>query len=260
MKVVIFCGGLGVRMGEATQHIPKPMIPVGNEPILWHIMRYYASCGHSDFVLCLGYKAEIIKEYFLRYNEALANDFVLGDGGRSIELLNRHMDNWRITFVGTGTRSTIGERLRRVRPHLGDDEMFLATYGDGLTDAPINEIVAELQRTGKTGIFLSVKPRSTFHIVSAENGVVRGVQDIKETDLRINGGYFTFRSSVFDYIEPDEELIEEPFRRMIEKEELLAYEHDGFFGPMDTIKDKQDLDALVESGDAPWKRVRREEG
>lgn len=255
MKVVIFCGGLGVRMGEATQNIPKPMIPVGNEPILWHIMRYFAAHGHTDFVLCLGYRAESIKEYFLRYNEALANDFVLSDGGRTVELLNRHMDNWRITFVGTGTRSPIGERLRRVRHHLEGEEMFLATYGDGLTAAPINELVSTLERSGKTGIFLSVRPRSTFHIVSAEDGVVTSIQDVKDTGLRINGGYFAFRRAIFDVLEKDEELVEQPLARLIAQRELLAFEYDGFFGPMDTIKDKQELDAMYESGDAPWRRV-----
>lgn len=256
MKVVIFCGGLGVRMGDATQNITKPMIPVGNQPILWHIMNYYASWGHTDFILCLGYKAESIKEYFLRYNEALANDFVLSEGGSSVELLGSHIADWRITFVDTGFSSTIAERLMRVREHLAGEEMFLATYGDGLTDAPLDRMVERFAASDKTGLFLSVKPRMFFHLVHAdEDGVVQRVQDVQETGIRINGGYFVFRQGIFDEIEPGDELVVQPFRRLIERGELIVHEHDGFFGPMDTIKDKQELDALVESGRAPWMSV-----
>jgi glucose-1-phosphate cytidylyltransferase len=141
MKVVIFCGGMGIRMGEATQRIPKPMIPIGGRPILWHIMKYYAAWGHNEFVLCLGYKAEAIKEFFLTYNEALANDFVLSGGGTDITLLRTDIDEWKITFVDTGMQATIGERLKAVEPFLADDEAFLATYGDGLTDAPLDDMV-----------------------------------------------------------------------------------------------------------------------
>jgi glucose-1-phosphate cytidylyltransferase len=148
VKVVIFCGGLGVRMGDATQAIPKPMIPVGQRPILWHIMKWYASWGHTDFVLCLGYRAEKVKEYFLSYNEAISNDFVLDGGGKRVQLLGHDMKDWRITFVDTGVQTSIGERLRRVQSHIGDDEMFLATYGDGLTDVPLDAMVGRLEETG----------------------------------------------------------------------------------------------------------------
>ncbi len=134
MKVVLFCGGLGVRMGEQTQKIPKPMITVGSRPILWHIMKWYASWGFDDFVVCLGYKAERIKEYFLSYSEALSNDFILSNGGRDVQLLGSDISNWRITFVDTGAQATIGERLLAVAPHLEDSDYFLATYGDGLTE------------------------------------------------------------------------------------------------------------------------------
>ena len=168
VKVVIFAGGFGVRMGEQTQRIPKPIIRVGEQPILWHIMKYYASWGHKDFILCLGYKAETIKEYFLSYNEALANDFVLSNGGRSVELLGSDISDWRITFVDTGAQSTIGDRLRLVAPHLGDDEYFLATYGDGVTDAPLPDMIERLQDSGKMGIFLSTRPMFTAHVVSTD--------------------------------------------------------------------------------------------
>src|SRR4249920_1268350 len=254
MKVVIFCGGLGVRMGEATQRIPKPMITIGTQPILWHIMKWYASWGHTEFILCLGHRAEVIKDYFLGYNEALANDFVLSNGGRDVELLASDISDWRITFVDTGMQSSIGERLRRAGPHLGDDEYFLATYGDGVTDAPLDAMIDTLKRSGKTGLFISVRPRLEYHLVRSDgNGVVTAIEVLAEADVRINGGFFVFRKDVLDVIEPGEELVVQPFGRLIERGELLAYPYDGFWEPMDTIKDKQRLDALVESGQAPWR-------
>ena len=259
MKVVLFAGGLGVRMGEHTQRIPKPMIHVGTKPILWHIMKYYAAWGHTDFILCLGYKAESIKEYFLTYNEALTNDFVLSNGGRDVELLGSDISDWRITFVDTGAQSTIGERLRLVAPHLGDDEYFLATYGDDLTDAPLPEMIQRLQESRKTGIFLSTRPMFTAHVVSTDSdGLVGSVNAIQEADVWINSGFFVFRREVIDYIRPGEELVEEPFGRLIANGELLAFRYEGFWGPMDTIKDKQRLDALAESGEAPWSIVGRD--
>ena len=255
MKVVIFCGGLGVRMGEATQRIPKPMITIGTQPILWHIMKWYASWGHTDFILCLGHRAEVVKDYFLAYNEALANDFVLSNGGRDVELLGSDISAWRITFLDTGVQSSIGERLRRVAPYLGDDPYFLATYGDGVTDAPLDEMIATLERSGKTGMFLSVKPRVEYHLVRSDaDGVVTAVEQLAQAEVRINGGFFVFRRDILDAIEPGEELVEQPFARLIERGELLAYPYDGFWEPMDTIKDKQRLDAFMESGRAPWKR------
>ena len=254
MKVVIFCGGLGIRMGEATQSIPKPMITIGGRPILWHIMKYYAAWGHHDFILCLGYRAEAVKEFFLAYNEALANDFVLSGGGKEINLLRSDIDAWTITFVDTGMQSTIGERLKAVEPFIGDDEAFLATYGDGLTDAPLDRIIERLDIESKTAIFLQVRPTTNMHVVYTEpNGIVRGIQDIVEADVFINGGYFVFRRDIFDLIEPGDELLERPFRRLIETEQLLAYRYDGFWAAMDTLKDKQLLEALWESGRAPWR-------
>ena len=255
LKVVVFCGGLGVRMGEETQRIPKPMITVGGRPILWHIMKWYSSWGHDDFVLCLGYKAEVIKEYFLTYNEALANDFVLSNGGKEVELLASDISNWRITFAYTGTQSNIGERLLAVRPHLGDDEFFLATYGDGLTDAPLDRMVKILESSGKTGMFMSVKTPGEYHVVRADgDGLVLSVERLADADVWINGGYFIFRREIFDAIEPGEDLVHEPFARLIERGDLLAYKYEGFWEAMDTIKDKQRLDALLESGRVPWVR------
>jgi glucose-1-phosphate cytidylyltransferase len=255
VKVVIFCGGLGVRMGEATQSIPKPMISVGGKPILWHIMKWYESWGFDDFILCLGYKGEVIKQYFLDYNEALSNDFVLTNGGRDVRLLGTDMSNWRVTFVDTGARTLIGERLLAIASHLGDDPYFLATYGDGLTDAPLPDMIDRLRTSGKTALFLSVRPMQNLHVVDADvDGVVSAVEDMQKASVWINGGFFVFRRDVFQYVNPGEDLVVEPFRRLIDHGELLTYRYEGFWEPMDTIHDKQRLDELAESGRAPWRR------
>jgi glucose-1-phosphate cytidylyltransferase len=258
VKVVIFCGGLGVRMGEATQSIPKPMIRIGNRPILWEIMRYYASWGHNEFVLCLGYKGDVIREYFLNYNEALFNDFVLdGHGaGARVELLQRDVGNWRITFVDTGMQSTIGERLKAVEGYLNDDDEFFATYGDGLTDAPLDVMVDSFRSSGRLVQFLSVRPEVNQHrVITDDDGVVTSVVSMNDSDVRINGGFFVCRRELLDCIEPGDELVEETFARLIPRGEVVAFPYEGFFGPMDTIKDRQRLEALHESGRAPWRRV-----
>ena len=257
MKVVVFCGGLGVRMGDATQTIPKPLIRVGPRPILWHIMKWYASWGHTDFVLCLGHQAESIKEYFLNYSEALANDFVLTNG--EIELLASDTDDWRITFVDTGARTTLAERLKLVQPHLASESTFLATYGDGLTDAPLDRMIETLEHSQKACLFIAVRPPVEYHAIQADqDGVVTSIERLAEADVWINGGYFVFRPEIFEVIQPGEDLVNEPFARLIDRGELLAFRYDGFWEAMDTIKDKQKLDALLESGRAPW--VRRELG
>jgi glucose-1-phosphate cytidylyltransferase len=258
VKVVIFCGGYGVRMGEETQRIPKPMIEIGGRPILWHIMRYYSMWGHDEFILCLGYKGEVIKQFFLSYNGALLNDFVLDRNatGTKLELLSRELDKWRITFVDTGLNATIGERLRAVAPHLGDDETFLATYGDGLTDAPLPHVIEAFHESQKTAMFLSVRPQFNAHMVSTDDdGNVLSVEDMSSSSLRINGGFFVFKRAILSMIQPGEELVEETFARLIEDRDLIAYPYEGFFCPMDTIKDRQRLESLHDSGAAPWRRL-----
>ena len=241
-------------MGDATQTIPKPLIRVGPRPILWHIMKWYASWGHTDFILCLGYQAESIKEYFLNYKEALANDFVLRNG--HVDLLASDTDDWQITFVDTGSHTTLADRLRLVRKHLVDEETFLVTYGDGLTDAPLDDMVDVLVGSGKVGLFVAVRPPVEYHVIEADaDGVVRSVERLADADVWINGGYFVFRQGIFDVINPGEDLVNEPFARLIERGDLLAYRYEGFWEAMDTIKDKQKLDALHESGSAPWVRA-----
>ena len=261
MKVVIFCGGFGVRMGEETQRIPKPMVRIGNRPILWHIMRYYADWGHKEFILCLGYKGDSVKEYFLTHNEALTNDFVLEGHGADarVELLTNETADWRITFVDTGLSRTIGGRLKAVERFIGDDEEFLATYGDGLTDASLPELIDAFRERDRMAMFLSVKPQFNAHLIAAEpDGTVTRFEDLTVSDVRINGGFFVFKREILDWIEPGDELVDETFARLIPKGEVIAYRHDGFWRPMDTIKDRQSLEALHESGDPPW-LVRRTE-
>ena len=253
MKVVLFCGGKGLRLRDYAETLPKPMVPIGPRPILWHIMRYYAHFGYKDFLLCLGYKADVIKDYFLRYNEALSNDFVLSDGGRSVELMQTDIQDWRITFVDTGLQASVGERLRAVRRHLQDEELFLANYADVLTDARMDELVADFSGRSQVAGFLSVRPRYTFHVVeSVDGGRVSGIHNVDESDLWINGGHFILRPSIFDYMQPGDELVERPFERLIEANQLMTYRHEGFWAPMDTLKDMQTLEELYQGGEPPW--------
>jgi glucose-1-phosphate cytidylyltransferase len=253
MKVVIFCGGLGLRLREFSEAVPKPMVQVGHRPIVWHSMRYFAHFGHREFVMCLGYRAEAVKQYFLDYSEALSNDFVLSDGGRSIELLNTDIQDWRITFANTGLHANVGQRLRSVRQHLEGEDIFLANYGDNVTDAPLNTFIEDFRSRDKVAAFLSVRPTSTFHIVSSRpDGTVTAIDAVGDSSLRINGGFFIMRREIFDFMREGEELVEEPFRRLMAAEKLVAYEYDGFWAPMDTLKDLQMLQALEDSGHPPW--------
>jgi glucose-1-phosphate cytidylyltransferase len=253
MKVVLFCGGQGLRLPQHSETIPKPMAMVGYRPILWHVMRYYAHYGLNDFLLCLGYRGDLVKSYFLGYNEALSNDFVLSGGGRGIELLSSDIQDWHITFADTGLRANIGERLRAVRRHLAGEEVFCANYADNVTDAPLLELLEDFRRKGKVAAFLSVRPHYSFHTVSYEpDGVVTAINDVRGGDLWVNGGYFFFRREIFDYIDGGEDLVDEPFRRLIAAGELLAYRYEGFWTALDTLKDLQTLEALHDTGHPPW--------
>lgn len=253
MKVVLFCGGLGTRLREYSQNIPKPMVHIGYRPILWHVMKYYAHYGHKDFILCLGYKADVIKNYFLNYDECTSNDFTLLEGGKSLQLLNSDIQDWKITFVDTGLHSSIGQRFKAVEKHLNDEEVFLANYSDGLTDLFLPEFIDDFYSQDKVASFLCVKPSQTFHLVSMrEDGIVTNILDAKQAGLRINGGYFAFKNEIFQHINQGEELVFEPFQRLIEKEQLYAYKYDGFFTCMDTFKEQQVLDDLYSQGNAPW--------
>jgi glucose-1-phosphate cytidylyltransferase len=253
MKVVLFCGGRGIRLRELSEAIPKPMVTIGYRPILWHVMRYYAHFGHRDFILCLGYRADAIKEYFLRYEEALSNDFVLSDGGRQIELLGSDIQDWRITFADTGLDSTIGERLRLVRRHLEGEELFLANYGDTLTDAPLDRIVEEARSSDAVATLLSVRPPYSFHVVrSTPDGLVSSVRDTDTAGVRINGGGYVLRPEIFDYLDTGQDLVDEPFHRLSAEGRVKAVEYDGFWLSLDTLKELQELQRMEQLGVAPW--------
>jgi glucose-1-phosphate cytidylyltransferase len=253
MKVVLFCGGFGMRMREYSEAVPKPMVPIGYRPILWHVMKYYAHYGHNDFILCLGYKADVIKNYFLNYDECVSNDFVLSEGGKELELLSSDIHDWRITFVDTGLTANIGQRLKAVEKHLQNEEVFLANYTDGLSDVDLDLLVESFLQSKKLACFVSVKPRSSFHMITVDGGgIVKSIEHITKSGARMNGGFFVFRREVFDYIKEGEELVEEPFRRLISEGELLSYAHNGFWACMDTYKELQELEDLYGRGNAPW--------
>ena len=253
MKVVLFCGGLGLRLRGLAENVPKPMVSIGYRPVLWHVMKYYAHYGHTDFILCLGYKADAIKNFFLNYDECVSNDFVMSGDENRIELLHRDIEKWRITFCDTGLNSTIGQRLRAVRKHLEGEEFFFANYTDGLSDLPLDDFSRRFVASGKTGSFVLVRPTQSFHVVSTrEDGLVSSITDLGASEIRINGGYFMFRRDIFDYIRPGEELVHAPFQRLIDAQQLVAYQHPGFWTCMDTFKDQQRLEDLFASGVAPW--------
>jgi glucose-1-phosphate cytidylyltransferase len=259
MKVVLFCGGLGMRLREYSDRIPKPMVPIGYRPILWHVMRYYAHFGHKDFVICLGYRSDVIKNYFLNYDECLSNDFVLSEGGGNVELLNRDIADWKITFVETGTHTNIGGRLMAVREHLEGEELFLANYADGLSDLPLDTYLESFAKSQAVAKFVAVRPSASVHIVDVkDDGLVAGVRAMTDGTVRINGGFFAFRREIFDYIRAGEEIIAEPFQRLIGEQRLLAEKYDGFWISMDTFKDRQVLEDLYSRGQAPWELWKRE--
>lgn len=242
-----------MRIREAGESVPKPMVRVGDRPILWHVMKYYAHFGHKDFILCLGYRAEEIKNYFVNYAEFLSNDFVLSNGGKELKVFNSDIHDWTITFVDTGAKSNIGQRLKAVEKYLGEDEVFLANYSDNLTDFHLPKLIERFHQQNKTAAFLCVRPPLSCHYVSTDSGgLVREIKTMGQSEIRINGGYFVFKRSIFEYINDGEELVHEPFRRLIETQNLVGYVYDGFWKSMDTFKEKQELDDLDSKGIAPW--------
>jgi len=253
MKVVLFCGGLGMRLRERSDRIPKPLAELGDQTLMWHLMKYYAHYGHKDFILCLGYGGVAIKEYFLNYNEHLSNDFTFAKGGKEVKLAKKDIEDWNITFVDTGRNSNLGQRLLRVREYLKGEDTFLANYADGLADLDLAKYVDDFNARGKTACFVSVRVPQTFHIVHADaEGYALKLEDVATSSLRINGGFFVFKQQIFDYMRPGEELVVEPFTRLAEKRELIAVPYDGFWHSMDTFKDQTRLNEMVQKGPAPW--------
>jgi glucose-1-phosphate cytidylyltransferase len=252
MKVVLFCGGFGLRMREASDQVPKALIPVGQEPIMLHIMKYFAHYGHTEFILTLGYQADVIKSFFEDGRHEVVDSLILARDGWSPNELRRQARDWKITFVDTGLEANIGGRLRAVREYIGKDELFLANYADTLTDAPLPAMIAGVREQEAIASFLAVRPTYTFHVPQFAGNRVTDIQSASEANIWINGGYFVLRREIFDYMEPGDELVEAPFRRLIAEDKLLGYKHPGFWAPMDTLKDRDNLNTLFETGERPW--------
>ena len=252
MKVVLFCGGHGMRMRSGpADALPKPMQMVGPRPLLWHVMRYYAHHGHTEFVLCLGYGAESIVDYFLSYRERSGTDFVL-DGGRS-DVGRGDLDDWRITFAHTGLDAPIGERLRRVRHHLDGDEMFLANYADVLSDAPVNDMIDRVRREQVGAAMLVVRPQPSFHCVSFdEQDRIATIAPVADLALWENGGYFVLTPEIFDHLPPGGDLVTDGCGGLARRGRLLAHRHQGFWKPADTFKERAELEAAWAAGHRPW--------
>jgi glucose-1-phosphate cytidylyltransferase len=252
MKVVLFCGGAGTRLREHSERVPKPLAPIGDQPLLWHLMRYYRHFGHDEFILCVGYGADLIKEFFLGHGGARCTDVEVADGGAAVEILEDTTSR-KVVLVDTGVHASIGQRLRAVAELLDRDEMFLANYSDGLTDLPLAEYVDEFSMTDAVGSFLAVHPSQSFHSVAVDGcGIVTDFRPARESGLWINGGFFVFRNAIFDYLHDGEDLVEAPFQRLIGERRLRAHQFDGFWASMDTYKDKMMFDELNRQGRAPW--------
>src|SRR5215469_16651385 len=253
MKVVLFCGGKGTRLREYGNNIPKPLVPIGYRPVLWHVMKYYAHFGHKDFILCLGYMADKIKDYFLHYDECISNDFVLSGGGKNLTLATSDIQDWTITFVDSGQDASIGQRLKKVEHLLQNEETFLANYSDGLTDMPLPKMLRQFERSGKVAAFVCSPPSQTFHTVVLKNGSHRvgKIETVRDSGLLINAGFFAFKRDIFYYIRKGEDLVGPPFNRLIEKDLIMGYKYDRFWA-MDTFKEQQELTDLCNSGRAPW--------
>lgn len=253
MKVVLFCGGKGMRLYPTTEVLPKPLISVGGKPLLLLLMKYYSYFGNKDFILCLGYKGEKIKKYFLDYDEFLSGDFVLSKGGKRQKLFKSDIEDWKITFADTGLNSTLGDRLKAVQKYLEGEDNFLANYADGLTDLYLPNLIDFFKKSGKIACLISVKPSVTFHYVStSKEGYVKKICQLNQAPLRINGGFFVFKNQIFDYIKPNEDLVCEPFQRLIKKGELISYDYDGFWASLDTYKDKQRLEEMASHNASFW--------
>ncbi len=256
MKVVLFCGGLGTRIREYSENIPKPMVPIGQQPILWHLMQYYSDYGHQDFIICLGFKGNVIKDYFLNYDPTASSDCVISNFGKKVDIVGENPPDWRITLIDTGVWRNLGQRLLAVKHLVGDDEMFMANYSDGLTDAPLNDVVERFRKSGKIGCFIAIHPPFSFHLCEFDGeDSVRKFRSSQESGVWINGGFFIFRNKIFDYIREGEELVIEPFNRLIADGQLMAYKYEGFWRAMDTLRDRQMLEEMVDRGEMPWRHT-----
>lgn len=259
MKVVILCGGQGTRIRDVADNIPKPMIPVGGYPILWHIMKYYSFSGHNEFILCLGHQGKIIKEFFLNYEENIS-DFTLKLGNKSsLQFHNIIEENdWKITFAETGEKAMTGARIRKIKKYLGDDQTFMLTYGDGLCDVDIEKLISFHKTHGRALTLTGVRPAGRFgEIKCTDEGVISEFNEKPQTvEGRINGGFFVCNINLFDYLEGNDDLVfeKEPMMKLVRDKQLMQFNHDGFWQPMDTYREYVLLNSLYEKNDAPWKK------
>lgn len=253
MKVVLFCGGMGTRMREFSETIPKPLVSIGQRPIIWHLMRHFAHFGFTEFILCLGYKGDLIRQYFLNYNRLMCEDSRLERGVPRPLRSGTDVPDWSIDFIDTGLKRNIGERLVAVRERLAGDEMFLANYSDQLCDIDLGDYVARARAANKIASVIAVRPQGSYHCLSADDdGTVTRIGPWSHSELWINGGYMLLRREIFDHIEPGDELVEAPFQRLIKQRQLYCHRHMGFWKAMDTYKDKLSFDEAYESGHRPW--------
>jgi glucose-1-phosphate cytidylyltransferase len=253
VKVVLFCGGLGTRLREHSETIPKPLVNIGYRPILWYLMKYYAHHGHTDFVICLGYRGDLIKEFFLTYEPSHSGDFSLQQGRPTFDENGSDVQDWNIQFAETGLHSNIGMRLRAVQPYLEGEKTFLANYSDQLSDLPLPEYLDKFERSKALAGFVSVRPSQSYHLATiGDGGLVTDISSVGEGDFWINGGYLVLREEIFDYMQGDEELVEEPFHRLIDEGRLYSYKYEGFWRSMDTFKDKINFDRMWGRGERPW--------
>jgi len=255
MKVVILAGGLGTRLSEETDIRPKPMVEIGGKPILWHIMKIYSHYGFNDFIICLGYKGYYIKEYFYHYflhNSDVTFDFTKGNLDRRIH--NTNTEPWCVTLVDTGAETMTGGRIKRIKEYIGD-ETFMMTYGDGVSDVNIRSLLDFHNKNGRKATLTAVLPSGKFGALEMENEIVKSFQEKPKGDGNwVNGGFFVLEPSVIDLIKDDSTIWErEPSEKLAKSGELNAYKHHGFWRPMDTLKDKNDLNFMWESGNAAWK-------
>ena len=255
MKVVILCGGLGTRLREETEFRPKPMVEVGGRPILWHIMKMYAHYGLQEFVLCLGYRGNVIKEYFLNY-EAMNNDFTIALGNKqSIEPHGTHNEqDFRVTLVDTGPETMTGGRVKRIERFI-DDDVFMVTYGDGLADINPRKLLEFHRSHGRLATVTAVHPSSRFGVINVTpDGLVQSFVEKPQTEGWISAGFFVFQRGVFDYLGGDDCIMErEPMARLAADGQLMAYHHEGFFFAMDTYREYEALNKMWNSGHVPWK-------
>ena len=253
MKTVILAGGFGTRLSEYTKLIPKPMVEIGGRPILWHIMNHYARYGYKDFVIALGYKGEVIKNYFLQYY-ALNHDFTIDLSDNSVKYLNEHATDWKVTLVDTGDASMTGGRILRVKDIIGDED-FMVTYGDAVSDVDISQLVDRYHKAGKLAMVTAVHPTARFgEIQIDEDDFVRSFKEKPQLNQGwINGGFFVLSPKVFDYIDNDLTTFErEPLERLAAEGQLKTYRHEGFWQCMDTVRDRDLLNQMWEAGNAPW--------